>query len=99
MMFIEYLYDGANLFALPFWALMVLLPGWSLTRRVMGSTLMFVPLALAYIYCFAYSLAPASVEASWAGGAICKDRRKAFGRGILWCFACLQGLLVCCRIW
>jgi len=63
MMFIEYLYDGANLFALPFWALMVLLPSWSVTRRVMGSTLMFVPLAIAYIYCFANSLDPESMAA------------------------------------
>ncbi len=62
-MFIEYLYNGANLFALPFWALMVLLPSWGVTRRVMGSTLMFVPLALAYIYCFANSLDPDSMEA------------------------------------
>ncbi|MEL7228104.1 MAG: ABA4-like family protein [Cyanobacteria bacterium J06576_12] len=63
MTFIEYLYDGANIFALPFWALMVLFPGWSVTRPVMGSTLMFVPLALAYIYCFANSLDPEFVEA------------------------------------
>ncbi|MEL6160646.1 MAG: ABA4-like family protein [Cyanobacteria bacterium J06623_5] len=60
-MVIEYLYNGANLFALPFWTLMVILPGWSVTRRVMGSALMFVPLALAYLYCFANSLDPDSM--------------------------------------
>ncbi len=61
-MLIEYLYSGANLFALPFWALMVVVPGWSVTRRVMGSVLMFVPLALAYLYCFVNSIDSSSVE-------------------------------------
>jgi hypothetical protein len=62
-MIIEYLYNGANLFVLPFWALMVILPNWSVTRRVMASTLPFVPLALAYIFCFINSLDPESLEA------------------------------------
>lgn len=62
-MLIEYLFNGANLFALPFWALMVILPNWSLTRRIMVSYLPFVPLALAYIYCFAASLDPDSAAA------------------------------------
>ncbi|MEM6448776.1 MAG: ABA4-like family protein [Cyanobacteria bacterium P01_D01_bin.105] len=62
-MIIEYLYDGANIFVLPFWSLMVLAPNWGVTRKVMDSTLMFVPLALAYIFCFATSLDPDSVEA------------------------------------
>jgi hypothetical protein len=46
------LYNGANLFVLPFWLLMAIVPNWSMTRRVMGSVLPFVPLALAYIFCF-----------------------------------------------
>lgn len=62
-MFIEYLYSGANLFALPFWALMVLFPSWNITRRIMTSTLMFIPIALAYIYCFANSLDPDTTAA------------------------------------
>lgn len=61
-MIIEYLYNGANLFVLPFWLLIVIVPNWSVTRRVMASTLPFVPLALAYIYCFINSLEPESVE-------------------------------------
>ncbi|PZO47652.1 MAG: DUF4281 domain-containing protein [Phormidesmis priestleyi] len=61
-MFIEYLYNAANLFVLPFWLLMVLLPNWGFTRKVMGSAWPFVPLALAYIYCFASSLDPASLK-------------------------------------
>jgi hypothetical protein len=62
-MVLEYLYNGANLFVLPFWALMVILPNWSVTRRVMASTLPFVPLALAYLFCFINSLDPDSLEA------------------------------------
>ncbi len=61
-MMIEYLYNGANVFVLPFWLLMVIVPSWSVTRKVMASTLPFVPLALAYIYCFINSIDPESVE-------------------------------------
>lgn len=57
-MAIEYLFDGANLFALPFWVLMVLFPSWSVTRRTIASTLPFVPLALAYLFCFVNSVDP-----------------------------------------
>ena len=63
MQLIEYLYDGANIFVLPFWLLMVLLPNWGVTRKVMGSVLPFVPLALAYIFCFISSIEPDSMAA------------------------------------
>jgi len=33
-MAIAQLFDGANVFVLPFWALMILLPNWGVTRRV-----------------------------------------------------------------
>ena len=62
-MIVEYLYSGANLFVLPFWTLMVILPNWSVTRRLMTSVLPFVPLALAYIFCFINSLDPESLDA------------------------------------
>lgn len=62
-MIVDYLYNGANLFVLPFWLMMVIAPSWSVTRRVMASTLPFVPLALAYIFCFTQSLDPDSIEA------------------------------------
>lgn len=62
-MIIDYLYNGANLFVLPFWLLMVVAPSWSVTRLVMASTLPFVPLAIAYIFCFIQSLDPDSIEA------------------------------------
>ena len=34
--------------AAPFWALMILTPGWSVTRRIIGSPLIVVPPALVY---------------------------------------------------
>ena len=34
--------------AAPFWALMILAPGWSVTRRVIGSPLIILPSALVY---------------------------------------------------
>jgi Domain of unknown function (DUF4281) len=39
----------ANVFVLPFWTLMVLLPHWDWTRRLMSSLLPFVALALLYV--------------------------------------------------
>jgi hypothetical protein len=49
------LFDNANLFVLPFWALMILLPNWGVTRRIMESPLPLVLLAGLYIYLFAGS--------------------------------------------
>ncbi|MBD2038367.1 DUF4281 domain-containing protein [Leptolyngbya sp. FACHB-321] len=49
-MTIAQLFDGANLFVLPFWALMIVLPNWNITKRVMTSYLPFVALALLYLY-------------------------------------------------
>ncbi|MEB3827429.1 ABA4-like family protein [Phormidium sp. CCY1219] len=50
---LDLLFTLANLYVLPFWALMILLPNWGVTRKVMDSYLIFVPLALLYIYLFA----------------------------------------------
>jgi Domain of unknown function (DUF4281) len=50
------LFDNANLFVLPFWALMIFLPNWGITRRIMESPLPLVLLACLYIYLFAGSL-------------------------------------------
>ncbi|GAB4215380.1 MAG: ABA4-like family protein [Synechococcales cyanobacterium] len=47
---VELLFNGANWLALPFWALMIVLPGWVGTRRVMNSWLPFVALAGVYGY-------------------------------------------------
>jgi hypothetical protein len=57
------LFDVSNVFVLPFWALMILLPNWSWTRKVMGSVLPFVALSALYIYLFINSLDPESAQA------------------------------------
>lgn len=44
----ELLFALAFPLAAPFWALMILAPGWSLTRRVIASPLITVPPALVY---------------------------------------------------
>ncbi|HEY9618228.1 MAG TPA: abscisic acid-deficient protein Aba4 family protein, partial [Microcoleaceae cyanobacterium] len=49
-MTIGQLFDLANLFVLPFWALMILLPNWGITKRVMESYLPFIVLAILYLY-------------------------------------------------
>jgi hypothetical protein len=62
------IFNLANLFVLPFWALMILLPNWGITRKVMDSYLPFVILAVVYIYFFSLSLDADSVEAVQAVG-------------------------------
>jgi hypothetical protein len=47
---LEMIFNGANWFALPFWALMILLPGWKVTRKVMESLLPIALLAAVYLY-------------------------------------------------
>ncbi|MBI4779729.1 MAG: DUF4281 domain-containing protein [Oscillatoriophycideae cyanobacterium NC_groundwater_1537_Pr4_S-0.65um_50_18] len=56
------LFDSANFFVLPFWLLMIGLPNWGVTRRVMESFLPFVLLAGVYIYLFSMSLDPDSAQ-------------------------------------
>ncbi|MEM1281307.1 MAG: ABA4-like family protein [Cyanobacteria bacterium P01_D01_bin.6] len=50
---LENIFQVANLSVLPFWGLMVLLPNWSVTRRVMQSYIPFAALASLYVYLFA----------------------------------------------
>ncbi|MDZ8052173.1 MAG: ABA4-like family protein [Aulosira sp. ZfuVER01] len=57
------LFNLANLFVLPFWALMILLPNWKFTRRIMESYIPFVPLAGAYLYLFITSITPENAQA------------------------------------
>jgi hypothetical protein len=52
---LELLFNGANLFVLPFWTLMVLVPNTKLCRTVMGSLLPFAALAGLYIFLFVTS--------------------------------------------
>jgi hypothetical protein len=49
---LDFVFNGANLFVLPFWGLMVLLPNWYVTQRVMDSYLPYVALAGLYVYLF-----------------------------------------------
>lgn len=62
-MTIAQLFDIANVFVLPFWALMILLPNWGITKKVMESYLPFVALAGLYIYLFISSITPESAQA------------------------------------
>jgi hypothetical protein len=57
------LFNVANLFVLPFWALMILLPNWKITRKVMESYVPFVVLAGAYLYLFVVSITPENAAA------------------------------------
>ncbi|MBE9236845.1 DUF4281 domain-containing protein [Anabaena aphanizomenioides LEGE 00250] len=57
------LFNIANLFVLPFWAVMILLPNWKVTRKVMESYLPFVVLAAAYVYLFVSSITPENAAA------------------------------------
>jgi Domain of unknown function (DUF4281) len=61
-MTLDLLFNGANLFVLPFWVLMILLPNWGVTRKVMGSLLPFLGLAGLYLYLFISSLDPETVQ-------------------------------------
>ncbi|MEL6385352.1 MAG: ABA4-like family protein [Cyanobacteria bacterium J06626_18] len=49
---LDRIFQVANLFVLPFWALMVLVPNWSVTQRVMQSYVPFAALASLYVYLF-----------------------------------------------
>jgi hypothetical protein len=57
------LFNVANVFVLPFWALMILLPNWKITRKVMESYVPFVVLAGAYLYLFVVSITPENAAA------------------------------------
>lgn len=62
-MTISQIFDIANIFVLPFWALMILLPNWKVTRWVMESYLPFVALAGVYLYLFISSITPENAQA------------------------------------
>ncbi|MBF2065342.1 MAG: DUF4281 domain-containing protein [Calothrix sp. C42_A2020_038] len=62
-MAITQIFNVANLFVLPFWALMVFLPKWKITQKVMESYIPFIPLALTYVYLFIISITPENAQA------------------------------------
>lgn len=57
------IFNLANLFVLPFWALMIILPNWGITRKIIESYIPFVLLAGVYIYFFIGALSSESVAA------------------------------------
>jgi hypothetical protein len=65
-MAISQLFDLANLFVLPFWGLMILLPNWEITKKVMESYLPFVGLAGLYIYFFLLSVGTIPADSAQA---------------------------------
>ncbi|MDJ1181597.1 ABA4-like family protein [Roseofilum casamattae] len=50
---LDWLFNGANVFVLPFWTLMILVPNWQGTRWIMKSFLPFVALVAIYGYLLA----------------------------------------------
>jgi Domain of unknown function (DUF4281) len=60
---ISQIFDAANLFVLPFWTLIIFLPNWEITRKVIRSSLPFIALAGAYIYLLAVAITPESAQA------------------------------------
>jgi hypothetical protein len=62
-MTIDLLFNSANLFVLPFWALMIFLPNWQVTKLVMRSVIPFVGLAGVYIYLIAGTITAESAQA------------------------------------
>ncbi len=62
-MAVSELFDIANIFVLPFWALMIFLPKWKFTQGLMKSYIPFIPLAGLYLYLFISSVTPETAEA------------------------------------
>ncbi len=62
-MTIAQIFNVANFFILPFWILMIILPKWNITKRMMESYILFVPLAATYLYLFISSITPESAQA------------------------------------
>ena len=62
-MTISQIFNIANLFVVPFWLLMIFLPKWKVTQRVMESYIPFVPLAVVYSYLFVISITPENAQA------------------------------------
>lgn len=62
-MTLDFIFNGANLFVLPFWVLIIFLPKWGVTRKVISSFIPFVVLAALYIYLFVISITPENAAA------------------------------------
>ncbi len=62
-MALDLVFNFANIFVLPFWILLIFLPNWGITKKVMSSFLPFVVLVTVYIFFFANTLTVDSIEA------------------------------------
>ncbi|MCH2050339.1 MAG: DUF4281 domain-containing protein [Trichodesmium sp. ALOHA_ZT_67] len=62
-MTIDLIFNGANFFVLPFWALIIFLPNWKVTRKIMESFIPFILLVVVYLYLLISSLTPESAAA------------------------------------
>lgn len=62
-MTIEQWFNIANIFVLPFWTLMILLPNWTWTKQILSSFLPFIALALLYVSLLVLSLTPEAAQA------------------------------------
>jgi hypothetical protein len=62
-MTIEQWFNIANIFVLPFWALMIVLPNWIVTKQILSSFLPFIALALLYVGLLVLSLTPEVAQA------------------------------------
>lgn len=56
------LFNIANFCVLPFWTLMIFLPNWNITQKVMKSYLIFLPFIALYIYLFIIGLNAENIE-------------------------------------
>jgi hypothetical protein len=52
------LFNLANVYVVPFWAIMILFPNWNITKKVMGSYIIFLPLIGLYIYYLVATISP-----------------------------------------
>lgn len=59
----DIIFNSANLLVLPFWVLIIFLPNWKVTRKVMESLIPFVLLAVLYLYLLISSITPESAAA------------------------------------
>lgn len=57
------LFNIANTYILPFWTVMILFPNWGVTKKVMGSYLIFLPLIGLYIYFLVATVDPDAAAA------------------------------------
>ena len=63
MLTLNQLFNLANLFVVPFWALIIFLPKWGITKKVMESYLPFIVLVGLYIYLISGAITPESLQA------------------------------------